>query len=183
MTVRRIVVCLLVLVGLAQGAPAQAQIVKKALYSIATDFKRNNCWPKTFVVPDRQAARVPFEQMVQSGWQRQNLLGPHHFDEHTGELTDAGKLKVGWIINQLPRQHRVLFVSRAETEEDTAKRLRAVGGVAARLTREGDPPPIYPSSRDAGGWPAGRVDMIGRKFEESTPDPALPQHDSSGGSS
>lgn len=173
MTLRRSVAFLVVLLGLAQVAPAHAQIVKRLGHSVATDFRRNNCWPRPFLVPDRHAARAPFEQMVEAGWKHQNLLGEHHFDEQTGELTEAGELKVDWIVRRVPEQHRAIFVSRAETPDATAERIDAVSRVAGRLAGGEEPPAVLESNLDAGGWPAGRVDAIGRKFEESLPVPVL----------
>lgn len=173
MIVRRICVLLVVLVGVADSGPAQAQAVRGFVHSIFTDFKRNNCWPQPFVLADREAARAPLEMMVQSGWQRQNLLGDYHFDSATDQLTEAGQLKVKWITNEAPRPHRMIFVSRAETPKSTAARIDAVQNVATQIAGPGNVPAIIESGRSAQGWPAGRVDAIGRKFEASMPDPKL----------
>ncbi len=173
MFARRICVLLVVLVGLADVGLAQAQAVRHFARGVCTDFKRNNCWPQPFVLADRVAARAPLELMVQAGWQRQNLIGDYHFDKQTGQLTEAGQLKVKWIADETPRAHRMIFVSRGESAKATAARINAVQNTAAQVAGYGNLPPIVESSYTAHGWPASRVDAIGRKFEASMPEPKL----------
>jgi hypothetical protein len=170
---------LVVMIGLAQASPAQAQFVKKLMYSIAQDTKRNNCWPKPFLVPDRQAVRTPIAMMVEQGWKRQNLLGDYYFDQQTGDLTEAGELKVRWIATQVPSPHRVIFVSAAGSPEDTASRLKAVQVAAAKVAGDGNPPRIFESDLEPGGWPASQADAIGRKFTDGMPEPVLPDYERS----
>ena len=70
--------------------------------SVARDTKRRNCWPAPFNCPDRQTVRAPFAIMVNNGWRRQNMLGDFHFEATTGQLTEAGKLKIRWIVIRGP---------------------------------------------------------------------------------
>lgn len=177
MTVRCGCVFLVVLAGLTQASPVQAQGIKRVIHSIILDTKRDNCWPKPFVLPDRQSVRAPIELMVAAGWQRQNLLGDYHFDEDTGELTEAGKLKVRWIAGQVPSQHQTIFVSRAASPKETEARMDAVRAVAEKTAHDGNPPRVLASGMEPSGWPASRVDVIGRKFQEVMPEPKLPEYD------
>jgi len=167
---------------MAQTTPARAQHIKAFFHSVCQDFKRNNCWPKPFTAPDRQAVRAPIELMVQSGWQRQNLIGEFHFDRETGELTEAGHYKIRWIVTQVPRAHRAIFVSRAATPHETAARIQAVQDVAIEAVGRDNLPSVAATTRDPGGWPAGRVDAIGRKLQDSMPTPILPAASPSGSS-
>ena len=144
--------------------------------SIARDFKRRNCWPRPFSGPDRDAVQAPFTVMVANGWMRQNTLGDHHFLPETGELTEAGKLKVQWIVREAPSQHRAIFVYRSIDAQETQARMNAVAQLAAELAVDGSaPPPVLASNAAPSGWPAERVDAVGRKFQATTPDPRLPE--------
>lgn len=143
--------------------------------AIARDFKRRACWPQPFTCPDRQAVREPFAIMVSNGWTRQNTVGDYHFEPGASELTEAGKLKVRWIALEAPSQHRAVFVQRSTDPELTRQRMAAVERFVASLTADGSPaPPVLLGDGPPAGWPADRVDTIGRKFQSSTPDPRLP---------
>jgi hypothetical protein len=160
----------LVLVCLLAAAPAPAGMIEEAL--LVT--KRNNFWPEPFVYADRQAAREPFVAMVSNGWQRQNTLGDHHFDEQTGALTEAGRLKVLWILNEAPEQHRNIFVHRAATSQETLVRMQAVEQLVVHAVSSGPLPPVFETSRPEDLSPAERVDTVWKKFIQGTPEPKLP---------
>ena len=78
--------------------------------------------------------------MVANGWRRQNLLGEFHFEPQSGQLTEAGRLKVQWILTACPEQHRLIYVHTAGTREETAARVAAVQQLAAQF-----PPTTWPS--------------------------------------
>ena len=184
MMVRRVLVCLVVLAGFAQAVPAEAQQCsawQAFWHSVARDWKRNNCWPEAFLGPDRVAVRSPFVVMVKNGWRRQNLVADHHFEEGTATLNRSGQLKVRWIMTQAPRQHRTIYVRRAETPEDTAARIAAVQEYGVRFAEDGQLPMVLETNVDTTGWPAARVDMIDRKSLDSAPDPRLPAAGGGGG--
>ena len=107
------------------------------------DVKRRQCWPDPFLCPDRAAVRAPFCAMVANGWRRQNMLGEFHFDPQSGQLTEAGRLKVQWILTACPEQHRLIYVHAAGTREETAARVAAVQQLAGpvRHRRHGPPWP------------------------------------------
>jgi hypothetical protein len=154
--------------------------------SVARDTKRRNCWPAPFVCPDRQTVRAPFAIMVNNGWRRQNMLGDYYFEPTTGKLTEAGKLKIRWILFEAPEQHRLIYVHIGKTSEETETRLAAVNEQAASLVPQNEVPPIMQTSIADAGSPADRVDMIERKYQSSMPNPRLPsaasQSSGSGGS-
>ena len=142
--------------------------------SVARDTKRRNCWPAPFICPDRQAVREPFAIMVNNGWRRQNMLGDFYFEPTTGQLTEAGKLKIRWIVFEAPEQHREIFVHIAQTSEETQARLAYVTAEAGSLAPQGQVPPIMQTSISDAGYPADRVDLIERKYQSSMPPPRLP---------
>lgn len=167
--------CMLVAsICLTHAVTAQAWSFKEFGRQVAIDTARNNCWPKPFLGPDRETVRAPFFLMVENGWRTQNTLGDHHFKGTDGQLTEAGKLKVRWIAEQAPRHHRSIFVLRAGTPEETAARVDTVQELVIARVREGELPPVLETSKGVAGWSAERVDAIGRKFRESSPEPRLP---------
>ena len=155
--------------------------VKEFGRGVARDTKRRNCWPEPFLNPDRYAVRSPLALMVSNGWRRQNLLGDHHFVDQGGELTEVGRMKIRWILTEAPPQHRTIYVHSAGNAEVTAARIDSVQQLAAQLVPEGELPLVLETGIPVQDWPAARADMIGRKFEASTPEPRLPEAPSAGG--
>ena len=173
MIIRIISIGWIALVSLAWAAPAPGQHLETFRRNVVRDWRRNNCWPKPFGYADRLAARAPFATMVSNGWQRQNLLDKHHFKDDNAALTEAGRLKVQWILTEAPRRHRTVYVHRAGTAEQTALRVEAIQELAAHLLPEGEAAAIVETGITFRGWPAERVDAISRKFQESAPSPRL----------
>jgi hypothetical protein len=142
--------------------------------SVVTDFKRNNCWPEPFVCPDRVAVRAPFHVMVNNGWQLQNTISDHYFDEATGELTVAGQNKVYWILNHAPKHHRVVYVQMSREPDITAHRLQTVQAIAAAYAPAGTLAVVEPTINEPPGWTAERVGYVSQAFAASAPAPTLP---------
>ena len=182
MLIRVAVVFVLAFAGIVSTAPAKGDPLLDFCHSIPRDIKRRQCWPKPFVCPDREAVRAPFAVMVCNGWQRQNTLGDNYFEDGTGQLTEAGQLKVRWIVTEAPSQHREIYVYRAPTAQETAARVNAVQQFAARFTAPGQVVPVLETDIAPQGWPAERVDAIGRKFQSTTPAPRLPSANQGSGS-
>jgi len=166
----------LIVVGTAAQASADW------FFGIPTEVKRRQCWPEPFDCADRSAVRAPFVAMVANGWRRQNMLGEFHFEPDTGQLNEAGRLKVRWILTSGPQQHRLIYVHVAEKSEEMAARMAAVQLLAAQISPT-DLPPILPTTIADDGWPADHVDLIGRKYQQSTPPPRLPTSTGSGNGS
>lgn len=166
----------------AAAGTVQAGWWQRLVHSVRTDFHRNNEWPYTFVYADREAAFAPFEVMTYNGWRVQNTLGDHHFDAATGALTEAGRIKVQWIVTQAPEEYRTIYVQRAESSAVTVDRLEAVREVALAAAPEGMTPEIAETSIAPRGTPADYIDNVGRKYSDSMPAPRLPKSvsDSSG---
>lgn len=167
------------LVCLACAAPANADWLAEFFHCMARDTKRRNCWPKPFVCPDRVSVRQPFAVMVNNGWRYQNMLGDHYFVDDSGALTEAGRIKVHWILTEAQPHHRDIYVYRGAAAVETAARIQSVRQFAMQVLPEGRVPVILESEVPPLGWPASRVDAIGRSFASSAPEPRLP---SSGGS-
>ena len=99
---------------------AKAVWVEDGYRYVKRGYHRNVAWPWPYSCPDRIAVREPFRIMVDNGWRRQNLLGPHHFKTETNELTTAGELRIHWIMTQAPPERRQIFVERADNSDTTA---------------------------------------------------------------
>jgi hypothetical protein len=142
--------------------------------SVVTDFKRNNCWPDPFLCPDRVTVRAPFNVMVHNGWQLQNTIGEHHFDDVTGELTEAAKNKIYWILTQAPKQHRIVYVQESREMDITVQRLQAVQALAANYAPEGTLARVETTKKQINGWTAEQVGYVSESFAASAPAPQLP---------
>ena len=141
---------------------------------IRSGYHRNVDWPWPYVCPDRQAVREPFCIMVNNGWRRQNLLGPHHFNSQADKLTSAGELRVQWIMTQAPADYRTVFVERALDPGVTAQRLETVREYAGQVIADGQSPLVFETHLISEGRPASVVDATNVRFQESTPPPVLP---------
>jgi hypothetical protein len=111
--------------------------------------------------------------MINNGWRRQNLLGPHHFKSPT-ELTTAGELRVHWIMTQAPAERRTIFVERDLAPDVTEQRLTAVREYAAQVALGGQMPQVAETHLVSEGRPAAVVDATNIRFQESMPPPVLP---------
>jgi hypothetical protein len=151
--------------------------------SVVTDFKRNNCWPEPFICPDRATVRAPFNVMVHNGWQLQNTVSDHHFDETTGKLTVAGQNKVFWILNHAPKHHRVVYVQQSREPTVTGQRLQTVQALAQTYAPPGTMAYVEPTINEPPGWTAERVGFVSQAFQETAPAPRLPAADTSSSSS
>ena len=58
-----------------------------------------------------------------------------HFEPGTGQLTEAGRLKVRWILTAGPEQHRLIYVHTADNNQETAARVAAVQNWQVRSAR------------------------------------------------
>jgi hypothetical protein len=169
-----------VLIALGLAAPASADFfLWEMVAGVGRDIKNRNCWPDQYVPISAAAVRAPMCVMINNGWRRQNLLGEYHFEPTTGQLTEAGKQKVRWILTICPEQHRIIYVHAAYTAEETAARMAAVQQAGLKITPSALPPIVTTTISDE-GWPADQVDQIGRKYQATMPAPRLPS-DSGGG--
>jgi hypothetical protein len=155
-------------------APADANIFASIWRDFNRSYHRNRCWPHPFVDADNMAVRAPFAAMIENGWRLQNMVGSHHFDPNTLALNEAGRRHVHWVLTQAPVHHRIVYVERALTEQETAARYASVQRHARHFTVPGQPLDIRISDVMAQGWPADYADAVNVKFRESTPDPRLP---------
>jgi hypothetical protein len=174
MRVRLLRIVVFVLAGAAFALPVQADWLGGFFNGIARDVKRRQCWPKPFVCPDAEAAFAPFEVQVENGWKGQNTLEGYHFEPGSGRVTEAGRLKVEWIVIHAPEQHRAIYVERAGTAQETVVRIQAVQQVAAQVAPQGPAPPVLETTNVPGGMPGDQFDIMWQKYKRTIPTPRLP---------
>jgi hypothetical protein len=146
-------------------------------------YHENNLWPAQYIPTARCAVNSAYTAMIANGWRRQNLLGDYHFEEGTGVLTTAGKLKSKWILTQAPQDRRTIYVQRGEDQSETASRIAAVHTWASTQSPVVEPVLVNDTHIVSEGHPAGSVDSIFVGFQANQPAPVLTPSDGSGGGS
>ncbi|MCA9241862.1 MAG: hypothetical protein KDA37_16745 [Planctomycetales bacterium] len=141
----------------------------------------NERWPSPYVCPDRVNAHAPFEMMVSNGWRRQNLMGSHHFSSDSTQLTQAGELKVQWIMTQAPEAYRRMFVERSVDPAVTEQRIATVREYSVKLAQGGAAPQVSDTHIVSEGRPAATVDFVNTQFRENMRTPVLPEGGLGGG--
>jgi hypothetical protein len=181
MFLRTALVAVIASVAFSLTAPLQAENpVSSFFHSMVQDYKRRNCWPEPFESHDRCAVEGMLASNIQRGWEVQNMISDYHFEPGTATLTEAGRLKVEWILTEAPAQRRMVFVHKTTTIQDTAARVAAVRQLAAQILPPGGDLPVYESGVAVPTWSADRVDIIARKANTSIPAPVLKSNSASG---
>ncbi|MCA9230344.1 MAG: hypothetical protein KDA57_06820 [Planctomycetales bacterium] len=172
------------------ASSASAQYAQYGLYGSSSlveachlGCRANQMWPAQYIPAARRSVYCAHEAMINNGWRRQNLLGTYHFDSETGELTEAGKLKVKWILSQTPQHRRSIFVERGADLANTADRVAAVQNWAASLSPSVGTIDVNDTHIVAEGHPAGTVDHIFVGFQTNQRPPVLPPDAGSSSSS
>ena len=142
-------------------------------------FHDNVLWPNQSVGPAQRGICQSFDIMTRNGWRRHNLLGPAHFQRNGSELSEAGRLKVQWILTQAPAGRRTIFIERSKDAEQMAERLESVQTVASNMSTGG----VDVQETDLRDWgrPAAAVDAVFTGFSANQMIPALPPSTTAGG--
>jgi len=156
-----------------EAGPARAGALGWLLHDIQTTFQHNRAWPEIYLEADRHHVAAPFAAMQRKGWEEQNMLGAHHFDLETNRLTEAGLIKLRWIITQGPLEHRTVFVERDIDPTLTAQRMQRAREAAQSILVDGTPH-VQPTEMVSHGSSGAYFDSVYQKFQSSTPEPRLP---------
>ncbi|TWT95981.1 hypothetical protein Pla108_30590 [Botrimarina colliarenosi] len=165
---------LLAVAALAAAVPADAFWLGEFYCYLEQRRAEQNAWPAQYVEQDRRNAAAPFDIMIENGWRRQNLLGSHHFNEDCTQLTQAGRLRVQWILTQAPPEHRQPFIERSLDEQTTQNRIATVNDFAMQVVRDGSSITAQETHLTSDGRPAVTVDFVNTQFRENMPTPTLP---------
>jgi hypothetical protein len=170
-------------IALTASAKAQANWFKSIYHDFSSSWHVSNMWPQPYIDPDRKAVKEPIAIMHARGWQRQNLLGEHHFEEDQHRLTPAGMLRVKAIVSNSPPQYRTVYIEKGRNRSVTDSRVDAVQQAIVDLQLEGPLPPVMASDLTYEGWSSEYADAVGRKYYSSVPQPRLAPASGGGGSS
>jgi hypothetical protein len=172
---RTLLFALTCLTLLSSERAARAVFFDEGAHYVKRGYHTNQMWPWPYQCPDRIAVREPFCMMVNNGWRRQNLLGAHHFNPDTNQLTTAGELRVQSIMTQNPVDRRSIFIERSLNIETNANRLTAVRDYATKVSTDGLTPAVEQTYLISEGRPAAVVDATNVKFMQAMPAPVLPE--------
>lgn len=136
------------------------------------DYARNNCWPQPFRGADAQSVVAPFEIMKANGWRDNNTLGTGLFAD-SNTLTNAGRLKVEWIVTQAPSNHRIVYVKSGRTPQQTAARVESVQLAVSELIPTGALPEILVTDMEPSTSSGSYQTLVHRALTKSTPLPRL----------
>ncbi len=146
-------------------------------------YHDNHMWPSQYVQPSRRGICQSFDLMVANGWRRHNLLGKYDFTtEGEGGLTEAGKLRVKWILTQAPPSRRTIFVERGLDEAATAERIEAVQSLASEMSPGVGVIDVQDTHLRDLDRPAAGVDAVLTGFSANQLLPVLPESSGSSGS-
>ncbi|MBP89676.1 MAG: hypothetical protein CMJ64_23705 [Planctomycetaceae bacterium] len=137
------------------------------------DYQRMNCWPEPFQHADRELVRGPLIAMTNNGWRVQNTLSNHLFTLEENTLTQAGTLKVRWIVTQTPPHRRTVYVLRGLTPEATLARVETVQQEIARMMPEGSRPEVLLTDAIPVGGSGDYFDAVDSMLKQSIPAPRL----------
>lgn len=144
------------------------------VYSFEESYHMNAMWPTQYVAPARRGYCQAFEQMVANGWRRNNLLGKYDFAPDGAELSEAGRMRVQWILTQAPPHRRTIYVTRGFDAAITAQRIEAVQTLVADLSPTAGPADVQETYLQDDGRPAASVDAVFTGFHAGQPAPVLP---------
>ncbi|MBC8355510.1 MAG: hypothetical protein H8E66_26325 [Planctomycetes bacterium] len=139
------------------------------------DWHRMNSWPEPFLHADKDLVRQPLIAMTDRGWRMQNTLSDHLFDVEKQTLTQAGALKVRWIVTQAPPHRRTVFVLRGATPEATLARVDDVQATVAQMVPQGARPQVQLTDVTPVGGSGDYFDAVDRARKDSIPAPRLPE--------
>jgi hypothetical protein len=172
MLARCIIRISIAIVAVGYAIPLPAGEIGEFLSCMARDTKRRHCWPEPFVYPDREVVRQTLSIQVSAGWERQNLMSEFHFSPDGKQLTEAGRMRLQWIMSEVPDPHRQVFVHRADTPQETAVRMQTVRQFVAH-SGYGSNTPVLESTRTDDGCAASRIDAVVRKAAAAALEPKL----------
>jgi hypothetical protein len=146
---------------------------KKHWNAFKRDAQRNNAWPEPFIPGDRMAVRQPFIIQAANGWKVQNTLSDYHFVGDTGELNEAGRLKVKTILTETPPEFRTIYVLRSHDPQETADRIASVYELGNAILPPGFDPQVGSTDLKPRTTPSYYVDAVDRSYRASTPIPRI----------
>lgn len=136
-------------------------------------FHAAHYWPHPYSCQDQHYVRSIIDQQVSNGWVTATTLYDYHFDREKHELTQAGLLRLRWILDNAPANHRQIYVQHARVAVAQQIRMASVQTAAAEFTGQGNLPPIVSRITTPLGRPAAEIVDIQQALENSVPIPRI----------
>ena len=174
---RQIMVCVATLACLSGATMVRADW-PSFWHRFHVDAMRMNCWPEPFIHADRERVRTSLLAMTAAGWQLQNTLSDHLFHPEDQTLTQAGRLKVHWILTQAPSHRRSIVVLRGADDRSTRIRLDSVKQLIDRTQFNDRRPPVTLTTTIPTGGSGAYFNEVDRQLKASVPPPRLPDRES-----
>jgi hypothetical protein len=138
------------------------------------DYARNNSWPQPFRAADATSVVAPFEVMRANGWRENNTLGRLLFSKEN-TLSEAGALKIQWIVTQAPAGYRVIYVKSGSTKQETDARVESVQLAVSQMIPTGPLPQILITEIEPPTSSGVYQTLVHRALIRTTPTPRLGQ--------
>ena len=136
------------------------------------DYARNVAWPQPFRAADSNAVIAPFEVMRDNGWRENNTLGSTLFSPQSA-LSEAGAIKVQWIVTQAPQNQRIVYVKSGSTQQETNARVESVELAVSQLVPSGPLPQIQVTDIEPATSSGAYQTLVHRALVKTTPTPRL----------
>ena len=136
------------------------------------DYARNVAWPQPFRGADSQSVIAPFEVMRDNGWRENNTLGSGLFSEQNA-LSEAGRIKVQWIVTQAPQDHRTVYIKNGASEQETNARVESVQLAVSQIIPSGPLPQILVTEIEPATSSGAYQTLVHRALIKTTPTPRL----------
>jgi hypothetical protein len=137
------------------------------------DYARNVSWPQPFRGADSNSVIAPFDIMRDNGWRENNTLGTSLFSTKNA-LSEAGAIKVQWIVSQAPQNQRIVYVKSGNTEQDTNARVESVQLAVSQMIPSGPLPQILVTDIEPATSSGAYQTLVHRALIKTTPTPRLP---------
>ena len=136
------------------------------------DYARNVAWPQPFRGADSASVTAPFEVMRDNGWRENNTIGSGLFTPQNA-LSDAGAIKVQWIVTQAPQNQRTVYVKTGATEQETNARVESVQLAVSQMIPSGPLPQILVTEIEPSTSSGAYQTLVHRALVKTTPTPRL----------
>jgi hypothetical protein len=136
------------------------------------DYARNVAWPHPFRGADSQSVIAPFEVMRDNGWRENNTIGSGLFSPQNA-LSDAGMIKVQWIVTQAPQNQRIVYVKTGSSDQETTARVESVQLAVSQLIPSGPLPQILVTEIEPATSSGAYQTLVHRALIKTTPTPRL----------
>ncbi|VAX42005.1 hypothetical protein MNBD_PLANCTO02-547 [hydrothermal vent metagenome] len=144
-------------------------------------FHAAHYWPHPYSSQDEEFVNSFQEQQVSNGWVNATTLYDYHFELESQKLNHSGKLRLRWILQEVPENRRVAFTQIGRNKDISNIRLQNVQLAAIEMMGEEHLPPIMLRTTSPSGRPAAEIDFINRRYMETMLDPHIAYEASSSG--